>query len=84
LLNLRGEKKEWVKHGWRSNGIWERDGGGKGRGSASTPCEVPSYFPAIVAPFVESVLRVHDSKGIWPSKTCALCSGICGVRSKKV
>jgi len=29
--------REWVKHGWGNNGRRGRDGGGKERGSASTP-----------------------------------------------
>jgi len=35
-----------------NSGRWRRDGRGKGRGSASTPLEVPSNFSAVVAPMV--------------------------------
>jgi len=55
LARLKGRRKEeygreWVKHGESNNGRRGRDGGGKGRGSASTPREVPSNFSAVVAP----------------------------------
>jgi len=53
-MERRVQGKEWVKHGWSNNGRRGKDGGGKGRGSASTPPhprrEVPSNFPAAVAP----------------------------------
>ena len=41
------------------NGGLRRDGGVKGRGSASTPCEVPSNFSAVVAPMNEGMHITH-------------------------
>jgi len=38
-----------------------RDGGGKGRGSASTPLEVPSDFSTVVAPTVPVVQCSSDA-----------------------
>jgi len=43
------QRRERVKQGWSNSLRLERDGG-KGRGSVSTPFEVPYNFSATVAP----------------------------------
>lgn len=43
------QRRERVKQGWSNSLRLERDGG-KGRGSVSTPFEVPYNFSAMVAP----------------------------------
>jgi len=51
LVEFQARKKEEYreKDGWRNNGRQKTNRGRKGRGSASTPREVPSNFSAVVA-----------------------------------
>jgi len=51
-----------VKHGRSNNGRRGTDGGGKGRRSASAPREVPSNFPAVVAPVFTASSRLITSR----------------------
>jgi len=50
---------EWVKMGWSNNGRRDRDGGGKRRGSTTTPHEVPSNFSAVVV--LMTVLHLNSN-----------------------
>ena len=52
-----------MKHGWSNSGIRGRDGGGKGRGSASAPCESPSTFAAVVV--VDSDSQLMKDGAAW-------------------
>jgi len=50
-------KGSWEGNGWSNTGRCGKDGGGKRKGSASTPHEVPSNFSAVVVPtLISSVL----------------------------
>ena len=85
LLNSRGEGKRGEENGWNMGGATTGDGeldeGGKGRGSASTPREVPSNY---IQPWLRQWFTAHELNWSWrtPSWTSAALKHMCSELAK--